>query len=107
MKLWLIIPAAGIGSRMNSDIPKQYLKLNGKTVLEHTLQLFNTEVFEDVAQITLCIHPQDCYWQAIAPTVKSERNIVAIEGGETRAHSVLNGLNAISELADPQDWVRC
>ena len=36
--VWAIVPAAGIGSRMQADRPKQYLQLDGKTVIEHTLQ---------------------------------------------------------------------
>ena len=37
---WVVIPAAGIGSRMRADRPKQYLQLAGRTILEHTLDCF-------------------------------------------------------------------
>jgi 2-C-methyl-D-erythritol 4-phosphate cytidylyltransferase len=38
-KVWVVIPAAGVGARMQADRPKQYLPLAGKTVIEHTLAL--------------------------------------------------------------------
>ena len=37
-RIWAVVPAAGVGSRMNSAVPKQYLQLHGKTVLTLTLQ---------------------------------------------------------------------
>ncbi len=40
MQYWAVIPAAGIGARMDVEVPKQYLKINGKTILEHTLEKF-------------------------------------------------------------------
>ncbi len=36
LKFWAVVPAAGVGKRMNADRPKQYLQLNDKTVIEHT-----------------------------------------------------------------------
>ncbi len=46
LKFWAIVPAAGVGKRMQADRPKQYLELAGKTVIEHTLlRLFLADIF--------------------------------------------------------------
>ena len=50
INFWAVVPAAGVGKRMNADRPKQYLELAGKTVIEHTLlRLLSAEVFTAVA----------------------------------------------------------
>ena len=54
---WVVIPAAGSGQRMKSSIPKQYLKINNKTVLEHTLSVFTER--DDIAGVIVCLAPND------------------------------------------------
>lgn len=99
--IWTIIPAAGIGQRMNASLPKQYLKLHDKTVLEHTFQaLFQHPL---IKQATLCLNPQDEYWQTLP--MASNTSIVTTHGGATRALSVLNGLKALEGTAKANDWV--
>jgi len=55
--LWLIIPAAGVGSRMQADRPKQYLPLNGRPIIEHTLQ--RLAVALPLAELVICMTPDD------------------------------------------------
>lgn len=102
MKFWLIIPAAGIGSRMQADRPKQYLQVAGKSILEHTLALFLGH--PQLEQIILPLAEHDRWWPGL-PLVGHPK-IVTASGGQTRADSVLSGLRALAELgANADDWV--
>lgn len=100
-KYWLVIPAAGSGQRMRSIIPKQYLQINGKTVLEHTLSLFMQR--DDIVQTVVCIAEGD----EVAPklSVFSNSKVTHTLGGASRAESVLNGLLALNDKTSDDDWV--
>lgn len=99
-KYWAIMPAAGIGSRMESTMPKQYLKLAGKTIIEHSidaiLRLANLEL------LIVCISENDRRFSELPVT--SDR-ITTELGGESRAQSVLNGVLALGGKARDDDWV--
>jgi 2-C-methyl-D-erythritol 4-phosphate cytidylyltransferase len=105
-KFWGIVPAAGVGKRMNADRPKQYLLLKtaplpSLTVIEHTLtRLIEANVFE---KIIVAISDGDPYWNDL-PISKHEK-IVLANGGKERADSVLNALAAIENQANLNDWV--
>lgn len=92
-KIIAIIPASGVGSRMNVAVPKQYLTLLGKTLLEHTLQPFLEH--PAISQIIVAVSKEDRYYGDIA-LLKSDK-IQIVFGGETRANSVFNALNAITD----------
>jgi 2-C-methyl-D-erythritol 4-phosphate cytidylyltransferase len=101
IKFWAVVPAAGVGKRMNADRPKQYLELADKTVIEHTLaRLLQAEVFTAVA---VAISEEDPYWSELP--IASHEKIVRAKGGKERADSVLSGLHAIREHAQEDDWV--
>lgn len=92
-RIFAIVPAAGIGTRMQSDRPKQYLSLLGKTILQHTLEkLLNYPVIE---KIIVAVAKDDPY--LIHFPLKDHQKIQWVIGGETRDQSVLNALNAITE----------
>ena len=93
----VVVPAAGVGKRMQADRPKQYLSLAGKTVLEHTLHRLISH--PQVERIVLALHPQDPYFADLSCSTESWLTRVA--GGQERADSVLAGLNAINDC----DWV--
>ena len=97
----LVIPAAGIGQRMGSAIPKQYLKIRDKTVLEHTLS--GLLAYPCFSQVIVVLHPQDVYWPSLKLTHPKLR--VTYTGGEKRVHSVLSGLLALQPALEAQDWV--
>lgn len=100
-KIWAVVPAAGVGKRMNADRPKQYLELAGKTVIEHTLiRLLEAEVFSSVA---VAISEEDPYWSNLE--VARYKKIITAPGGKERADSVLSGLHAIRAQAADNDWV--
>lgn len=92
-----VIPASGIGSRMNAPLPKQYLPLLGKTILEHTVSLFLEH--HQIDKIVIAVSAEDSYYQAL-DLLRSPK-IQFVLGGETRAHSVFNALQTIDEDA----WV--
>ena len=60
-KYWAVIPAAGVGKRMQADRPKQYLALHGKTVLEHTLSRFLDH--PQIGAVVVALSEGDPYWQ--------------------------------------------
>ena len=101
--IWAIVPAAGIGKRMQSAIPKQYLPLNGRAVLEHTINslLLN----KHISGLIIALQKDDAHWLNIKTA--SKKPVMCTEGGRERADSVLNALNALveSESFDETDWV--
>lgn len=99
--IWAVVPAAGVGKRMQADRPKQYLELAGKTVLEHTLtRLLQTEVF---SAVSVAISVEDPYWPEL--TISKNERVLTAPGGKERADSVLSALQAISGRVSEQDWV--
>src|SRR5690554_8138026 len=94
VKIWPIMPAAGIGSRMQAGRPKQYLSLGGRFLMDHTLNtLLSYPKFE---QLVLVLSNDDDYWQD--SLFYSDERIIRAEGGKERCYSVLNGLQAIQEI---------
>jgi len=89
----LLIPAAGSAARMGLKTPKPYLKINGKSILRHTLEKFNK--FSNLASIIVVINEEhrDLYNDA----VQGLDNVSAVVGSKTRKQSVYNGLKAISK----------
>ena len=101
IKYWAVVPAAGVGKRMNADRPKQYLPLLDKTVIEHTLmRLLKADVFSAVA---VAISEEDPYWPEL--DIASNEKVITAAGGKERADSVLSALKAIRTLASDDDWV--
>lgn len=99
---WVVIPAAGIGSRMRADRPKQYLQLAGKTILEHTLDCFLDH--PQLKGLVLCLAADDPFWPALPAA--SDSRVQRTDGGAERADSVLSGLLRLLELgAQSDDWV--
>lgn len=108
-KVWVLIPAAGIGSRMQSAIPKQYLSLHGSTVLEHTISCFTG--LSMVAGIVIVVSENDGYWSSIYKNSVLLKNVkVPIHftyGSSERSGTVLNGLRFLSDSIDlpASQWV--
>lgn len=101
-RYWAIIPAAGVGRRMRSEIPKQYLPLAERTVLEHTLHRIALHPL--IAEIIVVISDDDIHWKNLYLDWVG-KPVKTVIGGAERCHSVLNGLQAISKMADDDDWV--
>lgn len=90
-----IIVAGGSGARMGSTIPKQFLELAGKPVLWHTVHAF-VQAYTDMEIVLVLPEAHFVYVQKWLPEFK---NITVVKGGETRFHSVLNGLQTVLEPA--------
>ncbi|MEZ9907808.1 2-C-methyl-D-erythritol 4-phosphate cytidylyltransferase [Vibrio sp. 10N.261.51.A3] len=95
-----VVPAAGVGSRMKADRPKQYLKIHGKTILEHTIEKLLSH--PQVAQIVVAISDDDPYYPDLALNLNPQ--VIRVSGGSERADSVLSALNYIAEQ-QLSDWV--
>lgn len=95
----VLIPAAGSGSRMGAQLPKQYLPLLGKPLIHHTLSLFCAH--PAIAQVIVVLSPDDTCW-----TDTGDGKVRVLRcGGETRAATVLNGLEAMADEVATGDWV--
>lgn len=94
MERFAILVAGGQGLRMGGDVPKQFLPLGGRPVLMHTIDRFR-EVFPDMHIIVVLPQGQHDYWYDLCRRHHLEGGFLTAPGGDTRFHSVLNGLNAI------------
>lgn len=91
MKKHIIIVAGGKGLRMGGDIPKQFVPIGGKPVLMRTLEAFYT--YDPAMQLILVLPVcQQAYWKELCNTYGFTLPHVVANGGETRFHSVKNGL---------------
>ncbi len=98
---WAVIPAAGVGARMASDLPKQYLPLAGRTVIEHSLNAVLNH--PTIKGVVLAIAAVDEYWAALG--YQHKKPVLLAPGGAERCHSVLNALNMLQATANESDWV--
>ncbi len=99
-KFWAVIPAAGVGKRMHSNIPKQYMNLGENLVIERTLITLLDHY--GIAGAVVAISKDDQYWQELA--FSHHKPFFVVDGGEERSDSVLNALNRLLEIADEDDW---
>ncbi|MDH5612012.1 MAG: 2-C-methyl-D-erythritol 4-phosphate cytidylyltransferase [Gammaproteobacteria bacterium] len=102
--IWAVIPAAGIGQRMQSDIPKQYLPLAGSTVIENTIQRLLSAA--RVKGLVIALRHDDQYWDSL--NINPAKPVLRAEGGAERCDSVLNAMKALAEREDfdvDNDWV--
>ncbi|MFP4560235.1 MAG: 2-C-methyl-D-erythritol 4-phosphate cytidylyltransferase [Thiohalorhabdus sp.] len=94
-RVWAIVPGAGIGSRMGSERPKQYLELAGRTILEHTLERLLDQ--GEIHAVLPVIRPDDPYWPTVRDRLGGHPKLLAeAAGGKERADSVANGLAALT-----------
>lgn len=98
----VLIPAAGVGSRMGSATPKQYLPLSGMPVLRHTIECFLDHPWIDT--ILVVISPDDAFYAQFDWPL-DRRLQVARVGGASRAGSVRNGLALLAQDLADDDWV--
>ena len=100
---FLIIPASGVGTRMGSSTPKQYLRLeNGLTIIDQCLKtLLEIKL---ISGFVVALSSTDSFFQS--SHFYNHSKILAIaEGGKERFNSVLSALNSLNKIAQPNDWV--
>lgn len=96
-RICVVIPAAGVGRRMSATLPKQYLPLAGRTVLEWALQPFLAN--KDISDIVVGYAQGDLH----IDSRPSDARVRAYIGGADRADTVMQGLEAL--VVDDRDWV--
>jgi 2-C-methyl-D-erythritol 4-phosphate cytidylyltransferase len=96
---YVIIVAGGKGLRMGSDIPKQFLPIGGKPVLMRTLERFR-EYSADLQIILVLPEAQQAYWHQLCEEYHFDVTYTLANGGQTRFHSVQNGLAKVPDDAE-------
>ncbi|HEY2255505.1 MAG TPA: 2-C-methyl-D-erythritol 4-phosphate cytidylyltransferase [Variovorax sp.] len=104
-RFFVLIPCAGSGSRAGGPGPKQYQRIAGRPMVEHTLEAFRT-LGDLFAGLALVVAPDDADARILLPRFPAEREHLLPVGGPTRAATVRNGLRALRDRgAGPHDWV--
>ncbi|WP_417347904.1 2-C-methyl-D-erythritol 4-phosphate cytidylyltransferase [Ferrimonas sp.] len=96
--LYAVVPAAGVGKRMGADIPKQYLPLNGRPILSHTLGRLLSH--PDITRVVVALGSEDGFFDELPES--TDPRLTRVPGGQERADSVLS---ALSHIQDDQAWV--
>tara|TARA_Y100000817_G_scaffold158440_1_gene123919 strand:- start:72 stop:776 length:705 start_codon:yes stop_codon:yes gene_type:complete len=100
-RLWVVIPAAGIGKRMGVDIPKQYITVCDKAIIEHTVEKFTSR--NDLQGILVALSNSDQHWSTLE--LSKNNKITTVTGGEERYKSVYNALCSLKNKAGDDDWI--
>ncbi|SFM49249.1 2-C-methyl-D-erythritol 4-phosphate cytidylyltransferase [Marinobacter zhejiangensis] len=100
-RFWLVVPAAGIGQRMNAGCPKQYLRIRGRFLLDITLsRLLEHDLFIDCV---VPLHSADTWWSDTEASHNAR--VITCRGGGERIDSVLSALVTIEDRAQAGDWI--
>ncbi len=103
-KHWALIAAAGAGTRMGDALPKQYLTLCGKPVLQHSMERLLGH--PAVAGLVVAVAGDDTYFQTLAEALRHyDKPVIVAPGGAERRHSVRNALRKLAQSAADDDWV--
>ena len=106
MQDYVIIVAGGRGQRMNSAVPKQFLPIGGMPVLMRTIEVFHNYALQTMADgmalgiILVLPRAQQDYWKQLCDEYNFAIPHQVADGGETRFHSVQNGLKLVPDDAD-------
>src|ERR1041385_5620706 len=100
MRYWLVMPAAGGGTRFGERVPKQYAALRGRTVIEWALAPFLADGRCSGAVVALA--SGDKWWPRVAERIPA---VAVCQGGVERSESVRNALAALNRRAANDDWV--
>jgi len=101
VKYWAVVPAAGIGKRMQADRPKQYLEIAGRPLIEYAISQLMAD--PHIEGVVVAISADDEYWPALE--IALDKPLWVVEGGVERCHSVLNALQELATRANEEDWV--
>lgn len=99
MKRYVIIVAGGKGMRMGGDVPKQFRPIGGKPVLMRTIEAFR-RVYDDIQVILVLPHDQQAYWARLCQEYDFGIPFLTADGGDSRFHSVRNGLSLVPDEAE-------
>jgi 2-C-methyl-D-erythritol 4-phosphate cytidylyltransferase len=96
-----VVPAAGVGKRMHAPMPKQYLPLAGRCVIEHTLDTLLDN--PRIAGLVVAIGAEDDHWERLR--IRSVKPLIQVPGGNERCDSVMNALGVLAGRLGADDWV--
>jgi 2-C-methyl-D-erythritol 4-phosphate cytidylyltransferase len=100
-RCWAVVPAAGIGTRMDSGLPKQYLEIAGVTIVEHSVKALLAS--QRVHGVVVALHADDS--RASTLPVFEDKRVQCVSGGAQRSDSVLAALAALLVQGELDDWV--
>jgi 2-C-methyl-D-erythritol 4-phosphate cytidylyltransferase len=98
---WAVIPAAGIGRRMGTEIPKQYLSVNGRRIIDWSIDAMLSHPLIDGLSVALAV--DDPWWSE--SEYAEHPDVVRVDGGRERSDSVLSALLELGRRVSPDDWV--
>ena len=100
---WAVVPAAGLGSRVvRSPVAKQYLRIAGKTILEHALApLIDSK---HIMGVVVALHKDDQHFADLTIDCKN-KELWTVTGGASRMQSVSNALAYLQDFADKSDFI--
>ena len=99
-RIWAIVPAAGVGTRFGSGLPKQYHCLAGEEVILRTLRLL--AAVPRISGIGVGLAADDPVWAGLLPRLPER--VWSYKGGQTRSETVLNGLSELVRQGRETDW---
>lgn len=102
-RFFAIVPAAGSGSRMGAERPKQFLELAGKPLIWHTLAALLA--VPRITSVHVVLAPEDEWWESFDWSGLGPHLKVLRVGGATRAQSVTNALAELAAEAKEDDWM--
>ena len=100
--LWVVVPAAGRGTRFGGEVPKQYCEVAGRTVIAHTLERLLSH--PSIAGAMVVLAADDAYWRDSAVT-DLDKPVLTCVGGAERADSVLAGVDALPDTVRADAFV--
>jgi 2-C-methyl-D-erythritol 4-phosphate cytidylyltransferase len=100
-RLWVVVPAAGRGTRFGGELPKQYLEVAGRPLIAHTLDALLSH--PSVGGAVVVLADDDRYWHGIESS--GGKPVMTCTGGAERADSVLAGLNALPDTVRADEFV--
>ncbi len=101
INMYAIIVAAGSGQRFASDVPKQFLEIAGKLVIQHSIDAFDK--VKEVEGIVLVMPENQSLWEDIE--LHSNKPLMYTTGGSNRAQSVLHGLQILEPSLEDVTWI--
>lgn len=101
IRCWAVVPASGVGSRMGNAVPKQYLALAGRMVIEHALAPLLEHPL--IAGVAVAIRSEDAWWPRLR--FATDKPMLRAVGGAERSQSVRNALQVLQACAAAHDWV--
>lgn len=99
--IWVVVPAAGRGSRVGGDVPKQYRTLLGRPLMQHTLERLVSH--PRIAGVAVVLSADDAFWPGWSEL--HGKPVRTATGGTERADSVLAGVRSLPTSVGDNDWV--